>query len=58
MIFGVGVDIIEVDRIEDKLSRTPGLKDKLYTPVEIGYCESKKFPAQHYAARFAAKEAS
>ncbi|MBP7870250.1 MAG: holo-ACP synthase, partial [Candidatus Saccharicenans sp.] len=57
MIFGVGVDIIEVDRIEDKLSRTPGLKDKLYTPVEIGYCESKKFPAQHYAARFAAKEA-
>ena len=57
MIFGVGVDIIEVDRIEAKLRRTPGLKDKLYTPVEIGYCESKKFPAQHYAARFAAKEA-
>lgn len=57
MIFGVGVDIIEVDRVEDKLSRTPGLKERLYTPVEIAYCESKKFPFQHYAARFAAKEA-
>ncbi|MCX8159782.1 MAG: holo-ACP synthase [Candidatus Saccharicenans sp.] len=57
MIFGVGVDIIEVARVEDKLSRTPGLKEKLYTPVEIAYCESKKFPFQHYAARFAAKEA-
>lgn len=57
MIFGVGVDIIEVARVEDKLTRTPGLKEKLYTPVEISYCESKKFPYQHYAARFAAKEA-
>lgn len=57
MIFGVGVDIIEVARVEDKLSRTPGLKERLYTPVEIAYCESKKFPFQHYAARFAAKEA-
>ncbi|MDI6850150.1 MAG: holo-ACP synthase [Candidatus Saccharicenans sp.] len=57
MIFGVGVDIIEVARVEDKLTRTPGLKEKIYTPVEIAYCESKKFPFQHYAARFAAKEA-
>lgn len=53
----MGVDIIEVARVEDKLGRTPGLKEKLYTPVEIAYCESKKFPFQHYAARFAAKEA-
>jgi holo-[acyl-carrier protein] synthase len=57
LIFGIGVDIIEVARIEDKLSRTPGLKEKIYTPVEIGYCQTKKFPYQHYAARFAAKEA-
>ena len=57
MIFGVGVDIIEVSRVEDKLSRTPGLKEKIYTPLEIAYCESKKYPFQHYAARFAAKEA-
>lgn len=57
MIFGVGLDIIEVSRVEDKLNRTPGLKEKLYTPVEIAYCQGKKFPYQHYAARFAAKEA-
>lgn len=57
MIFGVGIDIIEVSRVEDKLKRTPGLKEKLYTPLEMSYCESKKFPFQHYAARFAAKEA-
>ena len=57
MIFGIGVDIIEVARIEDKLSRTPGLKEKIYTPVEIGYGQTIKFPYQHYAARFAAKEA-
>jgi holo-[acyl-carrier protein] synthase len=53
----VGIDIIEVSRVEDKLNRTPGLKEKLYTPLEMSYCESKKFPYQHYAGRFAAKEA-
>jgi len=57
LIFGVGVDIIEVARIEEKLARTPGIKVWLNTPVEVGYCESKKFPGQHFAARFAAKEA-
>jgi holo-[acyl-carrier protein] synthase len=57
LISGVGVDIIEVARVQDKLTRTPGLKERLYTPVEISYCESKRFPYQHYAARFAAKEA-
>jgi holo-[acyl-carrier protein] synthase len=57
LIFGVGIDIIEVDRVQDKLTRTPGLKEKLYTPTERSYCQSKKFPYQHYAARFAAKEA-
>ena len=41
MIFGVGVDIIEVARIEDKLKRTPGLKEKIYT-IEI-YGRAKEF---------------
>ncbi|HOW86060.1 MAG TPA: holo-ACP synthase [Candidatus Aminicenantes bacterium] len=57
MIFGAGTDIIEVRRVEEKLLRTGGLKDKLFTPAEIAYCESKHSPAQHFAARFAAKEA-
>ncbi len=57
LIFGVGTDIIEVQRIEEKLVRTTRLKEKLFTPREIAYCEAKHRPALHYAARFAAKEA-
>jgi holo-[acyl-carrier protein] synthase len=57
LIFGVGTDIIEVQRVEDKLVRTAGLKKKIFTPREIAYCESKHRPALHFAARFAAKEA-
>ncbi len=57
MIFGVGTDIIEVARVEQKLARTERLKDKVYTAVEIGYCDARHRPGLHYAARFAAKEA-
>lgn len=57
MIFGIGTDIIEVARIEEKLARTKGLKTKLFTEREIGYCESKRRSGPHFAARFAAKEA-
>ena len=57
MIFGIGTDIIEVRRVEEKLGRTEGLKKRLFTPREIAYCESKHRPALHFAARFAAKEA-
>jgi holo-[acyl-carrier protein] synthase len=57
LIFGVGTDIIEVKRIEEKLRRTKGLKTRLFTEREIAYCESKHCPAMNYAARFAAKEA-
>lgn len=57
MIFGIGTDIIEVERIEKQLEKNSGLKEKLFTSGEIAYCETKKNKAQHYAARFAAKEA-
>lgn len=57
LIFGIGTDIIEVERIEKQLENNSGLKEKLFTPGEIAYCETKKNKAQHYAARFAAKEA-
>lgn len=56
MIIGVGTDIIEVNRIEKKLNHEAGLKATIFTPTEIDYCDSKKFPQQHFAARFAAKE--
>lgn len=54
-----GTDIIEINRIKEAIE-TLGekFKDRVYTPEEIEYCESKKEQRyQHYAARFAAKEA-
>ena len=54
-----GTDIIEINRIKEAIE-TLGekFKNRVYTPEEIEYCESKKGQKyQHYAARFAAKEA-
>ncbi len=57
MVFGIGTDIIEIQRVEQALRRTGRLKQKIFTPREIEYCESRGKSAQHFAARFAAKEA-
>jgi len=57
VVFGIGTDIIEVGRIEKQLNSGTELKKSLFTDSEIIYCESKKFQFQHFAARFAAKEA-
>ena len=57
MIFGTGIDIIEVERIENQISKSNGFKEKIFTEREIDYCESKKNKAQNYAVRFSAKEA-
>lgn len=58
MIFGIGTDIIEVERMEKHLEKNDGLKQKLYSRAEQRYCEKGKFTrAQCFAARFAAKEA-
>ena len=54
-----GTDIIEIERIKENIENI-GQKflDKIYTKKEIEYCESKKIQKyQHYAVRFAAKEA-
>ena len=58
MIQGVGIDIIEISRIEQiiRYGREPLLR-KVFTEKEIEYCESKKRKYEHYAVRFAAKEA-
>lgn len=58
MVRGIGVDIIEIDRIQ-KSVETVGehFLHKVYTPAEISYCDAKANRFQHYAARFAAKEA-
>ncbi len=58
MIVGIGVDLFSVTRVEDELDKgEQGLRDHIYTAEEIAYCEGKRYPGQHYAARFAAKEA-
>lgn len=55
---GVGVDLVEVDRIEKMLSeRGDHVFDRLLTPAEGEYCRAMARPAEHVAARLAAKEA-
>lgn len=58
-IHGIGIDVVEVERIATAIERhgEPFLA-KLFTAAERAYCESRKSPAMHYAARFAAKEAA
>ncbi|MFV1996082.1 MAG: holo-ACP synthase [Verrucomicrobiales bacterium] len=57
-IFGIGIDVVETVRLERSLEKFGDrFKDRIFTGAEQGYCDSMKFPARHYAARFAAKEA-
>jgi holo-[acyl-carrier protein] synthase len=57
MIKGIGTDIIEVERIAEKIAKGQGFRELVFTASEIEYCEAMAHPNQHYAARFAAKEA-
>ncbi|MFZ4706258.1 MAG: holo-ACP synthase [Bacteroidales bacterium] len=57
MIFGVGTDIIEVNRVKAVMESDIGFRDKIFTEGEIVYCEKMKNKQQHYAARYSAKEA-
>lgn len=58
MIYGTGIDIIEVKRIEQAIKRWgKHFLTHVFNPEEIAYAKKHKFPAQHFAARFAAKEA-
>ena len=59
MIVSIGIDIIEVARIREVLLRTPRFADRVFTAAERAYCDGRGVvAAQHYAARFAAKEAA
>ena len=53
----VGVDLIEIERIARALERYPGFRERCFTEAERAYCDSRANPSQHYAARFAGKEA-
>ncbi|MDH3227250.1 MAG: holo-ACP synthase [Thermoleophilia bacterium] len=56
-VVGVGIDVMEIDRFATSLQRRPRLAERCFTRVEAEYCHSRAFPPQHFAARFAAKEA-
>jgi holo-[acyl-carrier protein] synthase len=57
-IFGIGIDVVEVARIGSAIARHGDVfLDKVFTSDERKYCDSRKVPVIHYAARFAAKEA-
>jgi len=53
----VGTDLIEIGRIREALGRYGSFRDRCFTPAEQAYCDGRANPAQHYAARFAGKEA-
>jgi holo-[acyl-carrier protein] synthase len=57
MIFGLGTDIVEIERIRQKLEKNPDLIKFIFSIEEIDYCSKQKKPEMHYAARFAVKEA-
>jgi holo-[acyl-carrier protein] synthase len=54
---GVGIDLLEIDRLERALARRPRLAERLFTDTERAYASTRARPAMHLAARFCAKEA-
>lgn len=59
MVIGIGVDIIEPSRVEGILVRHgERFLKRMYTEGEIAYCEKRRRRIEHYAVRFAAKEAA
>jgi holo-[acyl-carrier protein] synthase len=58
MVRGIGIDIIEIHRLQASVENIGNrFLEKIFTPSEIAYCDAKAHRYQHYAARFAAKEA-
>jgi holo-[acyl-carrier protein] synthase len=58
MIYGVGIDLIAIERMQRAITRTGArLIERLYTDVEQAYCGTQPPPYACYAVRFAAKEA-
>jgi holo-[acyl-carrier protein] synthase len=57
MIYGTGIDIVEVQRMADIIARWGNrFVDRVFAPGEVEYCQRRELPAMHYAARFAVKE--
>ena len=59
MILGLGLDLVDIDRVAAVLDRHPArARRRIFTPGEVAYCDRRSAPARHFAARFSAKEAA
>jgi holo-[acyl-carrier protein] synthase len=56
-ISGIGIDLVDVERVAGMLAKHPTFPTRVFTPQEIEYCERQANPAESYAARWAAREA-
>ena len=57
MVRGIGTDVVVISELELRMQRSPGLEERVFDPSESAFCRAAARPAQHFAARFAAKEA-
>ena len=55
---GIGIDLVEIARLERALTRRPRLARRLFTDAELAHASARRRPGRHLAARFAAKEAA
>jgi holo-[acyl-carrier protein] synthase len=58
VIAGVGLDLLEIERLERALERWPRIAERVFSEAEVAYAHARARPAQHLAARFCAKEAA
>lgn len=56
-MIGIGTDLVEIERFRTTLQRTPGIRERSFTPAERKYADARNDPAERYAVRWAAKEA-
>ncbi len=56
-IKGCGIDVVEIERIKEIINKNERFVTRIFTPEEIAYCQGKKNKWEHFAVRFAAKEA-
>jgi len=57
VIIGIGIDLVDIERFRTSLARTPSMRTRLFTEIELAYVAPKSDPVPSLAARFAAREA-
>src|SRR5688572_23000941 len=55
---GIGIDLLEIERLERALVRRPALAERVFSRAELEFAAARRRPARHLAVRFAAKEAA